>query len=250
MRPAEKAVLIYEVLMILILVGIEPHYGDKIPLTSRKEHRMLPVKRRVILRRTPITKPIPPSDDQVKSLTSRNGHRVQRVVNVQATFTNSERAKLAEDARNLGTSLSTLCRERVIAFPPIDSWAERASDIMQMWEDNPEEIKKAEKFDKERERRAVRISIRLTAYESTLLRWRAYCLHLSLSDYIRKMVLELGPGEGEEHISKVSRSKSPNDLLNFYNSVISIANDGRFPPNVSGFYCKSCAAELKMEDRR
>lgn len=211
---------------------------------------MLPVKRRVVLRRTPITKPIPPSAEESKSLTFRNGHRVQRVVNVQATFTNSERAKLAEDARNLGTSLSTLCRERVIAFPPIDSWAEKASEILQEWEDHPETMKVAEKFDKSRDRRAVRVSIRLTAYESTLLRWRAYCMHLSLSDYVRKMVLELDPGQGEEHLSKVSRTKSSNDLISFYNAVITIANEGRFPPNVSGFYCKSCAAELKMEDRR
>lgn len=210
---------------------------------------MLPVKKRVVLKRKPITKPIPPTDDEIRRLTSHNGRKVQRVVNIQATFTHDEHVKLVEQARNYGTSLSTLCRERVCAFPPIDTWAEKSSAILQDWEDNPDK-KNVSKFDKVRSRRVIRISIRLTAYEATLIRWRAYCLHLSQSDYVRKLVLELSPGEGEEHLSKISKTKSPNDLYSFYNACISISNEGRFPPNVSGFYCKACAAELKMDDRR
>lgn len=194
----------------------------------------------------PSARPAPP----VREAVSSRSVQARRAVNVQATFTSREREMLATDASRMGVSISTLCRERIMAHPPIDEWAKAAGEILAEWAiegDNTDTV--VEK--KEREPRVIRITSRLTAYESTLLQWRASCLHLSLSDYIRKMVFELAPGQGEDHMARISRTGSPHDRKSFYEAVISISNNGgQFPPNSSGFFCKACASELQISERR
>lgn len=197
----------------------------------------------------------------------------KRVVNIQVTLTPSEYEQLASAASMSSMSLSDYGRQRITAFPDLQSWGDTAKSLIAEYDSAMAQIeaKKQSLKDKAeshptisvtrelaeifgetettRERRSKRVTVRVNPYESVLVAWRATCCAMSLSDYCRRMILGVNPGQLEEHLVWRSKTGSPHDRLNQYSKLIELAGVGDFPKNTSSFYCKACASELKPEDK-
>lgn len=211
-------------------------------------------------------KPIPPHNPWEK-----HPRPLPRVVTVSCTLTAKEFSRLAEEANRFGVSLSELGRERAMGAIPLEDWGKSAAyalnhkgeDVARRKEEVlirrkerrslrialERGLEPPKQTEAKRERRVAQLQIRLTAYESVKLRWTAYCLHMSLAAFLRKMVLGYLPG-GEDDHSIPWDSPSRNNRTNMLRAVISVAEDGRIPVSTSLFYCKACAQRLLPSEKQ
>jgi len=83
------------------------------------------------------------------------------------------------------------------------------------------------------EKRSVRLQGRITYQEAESIKWRAYRLGLSTTDYLRIMVFDLKPnGSADSHLSLDARRR-------FWISILDVAkNSWGNPPGV--FQCSQC----------
>lgn len=212
---------------------------------------------------------------------NKANRKLPRVVSVTCTITASEFTRLAEEAAGFGVSLSELGRERVMAPVPLEQWGQAAAQALESREDELEQLRlernaqrrakyslkailesdtieqdKVEKLQAQaqgrpkRERRVAQLQIRLTAYETVTLRWTAFCLKMTQSSFIRKMVLGYLPGgEDDQTIPWESTTDTRNTRTGMLQAVIEVANAGRIPASTSLFYCKSCAQVLSPSEK-
>lgn len=210
-----------------------------------------------------------------------------RVVTVACTITAKEFASLAEQAAKSEVSLSELGRERVLAPPPFEIWGDAAAKALDDMPDNIKQAKavlaarrkqkrglaalamrKAEmkgtdakeeyqgllaaNLTPKKERRIAKIQIRLTAYEAVKIRWAAYSMRMTLSSYMRKMILGYLPGGDDDQSLPWENRKGKTGKVgreDMLKTVIKVCAAGRIPPCTSLFYCKACAGVLSAKDK-
>lgn len=196
------------------------------------------------------------------------------------TVTKEDRAifeKEMKEIRDSGesVSMSVHIRNKALSLPDIHQWKSEAIESLKDIRDTVENKKKIMKridslsflIDSERDediadiyldeqkklkkkiaqlksvpsKRTQRLSGRVTFPESEIIKWRAFRLCLSTSDYLRMMIFDLNPAtEADQHMSLVARQR-------FYIAIGDVAKNGwGNPPTVEE--CAHCEDLKKKID--
>lgn len=191
---------------------------------------------------------------------------------VSITVTSQERVSLDRELKSVKASgekitMSQFIRNRALGTVDINGWKEKAEKALKEIEDtakNQSDLRKsklalAELLDKEddddeatlyanqiaeigrklnklvgqNEKRANRLSGRMSMPEAETVKWRAQKLCISSSDYLRMMIFGLEPdSNADSHMSLDSKRR-------FYLSIMEVAQNGwGTPPTI--YECSQC----------